>query len=159
MRAHTFHEYLHAALKSEEGSYLDAVVPFDFKVSNMKKFIRREGDIPSPNWIKQLNTWWKENVKNLNIIVQACIHAITRREQLFKRLTEIELVRRTNKVQDPKFILNSLFLTKKSFDEQVYIFKGLSFEKFYVILEYNEDDVENWLVNYSMKNQDIEEAL
>jgi hypothetical protein len=52
-----------------------------------------------------------------------------------------------------------LFLTKKSFDEQVYIFKGLSFEKFYVILEYNEDDVENWLVNYSMKNQDIEEAL
>jgi len=56
MRAHTFHEYLHAALKSEEGFYLDAVVPFGFKVSNMKKFIRREGDIPSPNWIKQLNT-------------------------------------------------------------------------------------------------------
>jgi hypothetical protein len=52
-----------------------------------------------------------------------------------------------------------LFLTKKSFDEQVEIFKGLSFEKFNDILEYSEDDVENWLVDYSMKNQDIEEAL
>jgi uncharacterized protein YeeX (DUF496 family) len=37
--------------------------------------------------------------------------------------------------------------------------KGLSFEKFYGILEYSEDDVENWLVDYSIKNQDIEEAL
>jgi hypothetical protein len=30
-------------------------------------------------------------VKNLNIIVQACSQAITRREELFKRLTEIEI--------------------------------------------------------------------
>jgi hypothetical protein len=35
----------------------------------------------------------------------------------------------------------------------------LAFKKFYGILEYGEDDVENWLVNYSIKNQDIEEAL
>jgi len=48
-------------------------------------------------------------------------------------MTEIDLGGSTNKVQDPKFILNSLLLTKKSFDEQVDIFKGLSFEKFYGI--------------------------
>jgi hypothetical protein len=35
----------------------------------------------------------------------------------------------------------------------------LSFEKFYGILEYGEDDVENWLVDCSIKNQYIEEAL
>jgi hypothetical protein len=52
-----------------------------------------------------------------------------------------------------------LFLTKQHFDEQVEIFKGLSVEKFYGILEYDEDDINNWLVDYSMKNQDIEEAL
>jgi hypothetical protein len=52
-----------------------------------------------------------------------------------------------------------LFLTKKEFDEQVEIFNGLSFEKFYGILEYDEDDVENWLIDYSIKNKDIEEAL
>jgi hypothetical protein len=48
---------------------------------------------------------------------------------------------------------------KQAFDQQVEIFKGLSFEKFYGILEYSEDDVENWLVEYSMKNKDIEEDL
>ena len=32
----------------------------------------------------------------------------------------------------------------------------MSVEKLYGILEYNEDAIENWLVDYSMKNQDIE---
>ena len=35
MRAHTFHEYLQVDLKNEEGFYLDAVVPFGVKVTNM----------------------------------------------------------------------------------------------------------------------------
>jgi hypothetical protein len=52
-----------------------------------------------------------------------------------------------------------LFLTKKSFDDQVEIYKRLSFENFYGILEYGEDGVKNHLVYYSIKNQDIEEAL
>jgi hypothetical protein len=95
----------------------------------------------------------------LNNIVQACSEAILKREELFKRLTEIDLAGGTNEVQDPKLILNSMFLTKKQFDEQVEIFKGLSVENFYGILEYNEDDIDNWLVDYSMKNQDIEEEV
>ena len=52
-----------------------------------------------------------------------------------------------------------MFLTKQQFDEQVEIFKGLSVENLYGILEYNEDEIENWLVDYSMKNQDIEEEI
>jgi hypothetical protein len=59
----------------------------------------------------------------------------------------------------PKLILNSLFLTKQQFDEQVEIFKGLSIEKFYGIIEYDENAIDNWLVDYSVKNQDIEEIL
>jgi uncharacterized protein YeeX (DUF496 family) len=35
----------------------------------------------------------------------------------------------------------------------------LSFEKLYGILDYDEGDIENWLVDYSVKNQDIEESL
>jgi hypothetical protein len=72
---------------------------------------------------------------------------------------EVDLAGSTNEFKDPKLILNSLFLTKQQFDEKVEIFKGLSIEKFYGILEYNEDDIDNWLMDYSMKNQDIEEAL
>ena len=98
-------------------------------------------------------------MKNLSNIVQACNEAMLKREGLFKRLTEIDLAGGTNEVQDPKLILNSMFLTKQQFDEQVEIFKGLSVEIFYGILEYNEDEIDNWLVDYSVKNQDIEEAL
>jgi hypothetical protein len=95
----------------------------------------------------------------LSNIVQACSEAILKREELFKRLTEIDLTGGTNEVQDPKLILNSMFLTKQQFDEQVEIFKGLSAEIFYGILEYNEEEIDNWLVDYSMKNQDIEEEI
>jgi endo-alpha-1,4-polygalactosaminidase (GH114 family) len=101
-RVHAFHEYLQEDLKNEEVFYLDTVVPFGFKVTNMTYLRRREEDLPSLNHIKQLNACWKEKVKNLNIIVQACIQVITRREELFKRLTEIDLDGSTNEVQDPK---------------------------------------------------------
>jgi hypothetical protein len=90
-RAHAFLEYLQADLKNEEGFYLDAMVPFGIKVSNMSELKRREEDLPSPSRIKQLNACWKEKIKNLNNIVQACNQAITRREELFKRLTEVDL--------------------------------------------------------------------
>jgi hypothetical protein len=158
-RVHAFHEYLEEDLKNEEGFYLDVVLPFGKKVSNMKELRRREEDLPSPSQIKQLNACWKENIKNLNNIVQACNQAISKREEIFKRLTEIDLAGSNNEVQGPKLILNSIFLTKQQFEEQINIFKGLSVEKFYGILEYDEDDIDNWLVDYSMKNQDIEEAL
>jgi hypothetical protein len=72
---------------------------------------------------------------------------------------EVDLSRRTNEVQYPKLILNSLFLTKQQFDEQVDIFIGLPIEKLYGIIEYDENAIDNWLVDYSIKIQDIEETL
>jgi hypothetical protein len=119
----------------------------------------REEDIPSPNRIKQLNTCWKEKVKNLHLIVLSCEQVISKKEELFRKLTEIDLVRSTNEVQDPKLIFNSLSLTKQDFDEQVDVFKGLSLETFYDILEYDEDDVDNWLVDYSIQNEEIKQPL
>ena len=82
---------------------------------------RREEDLPSPSRIKQLNACWKEKINNLNNIVQACNKAIVKREELFKRLTEIDLAGNTDEVQVPKLILNSMFMTKKQYDEQVEI--------------------------------------
>jgi hypothetical protein len=55
----------------------------------------------------------------------------------------VDLAGSTNKVQDPKLILNSLFLTKQQFDEQVEICKGLSIEKFHGIIEYDENAIDN----------------
>ena len=84
----------------------------------------REEDFPSPSRIKQSNVCWKENIKNLNNIFQACSEAIVKREELFKRLTEIDLAGNTNEVQDFKLILNSMFIKRQQFDEQVEILKG-----------------------------------
>jgi hypothetical protein len=61
----------------------------------------------------------------LNNIVQACNEAIVKREELFKRLAEIDLEGSTDEVQDPKLILNSMFMTKQQLDEQVEILKEL----------------------------------
>jgi len=81
---HAFHEYLQADLKYEHGFYLDVVIPFGNKFSNMIELMIREEDLPSPSWIKQLNACWKEKIKNLNDIVQACSQAISRMEELLK---------------------------------------------------------------------------
>ena len=86
--------------------------------------------MPSPNRIKQLNACWKENIKNLNNIVQACNEAIVKRQELFRRLTKIDLVGSTDEVKDPKLILNSMFMTKKQFDEHVEILKGYRLRNF-----------------------------
>ena len=58
-------------------------------------------------------------------------------------MAKIDLAGSTNKVQYPNLILKSLSLTMQAFNEQVYILKGLSLEKFYDILEYGQDDIEN----------------
>jgi ferredoxin-fold anticodon binding domain-containing protein len=41
-RAHAFYDYLQVDLKNEEGIYLDAMVPFGVKFSNMLELRRRE---------------------------------------------------------------------------------------------------------------------
>jgi uncharacterized protein YeeX (DUF496 family) len=42
---------------------------------------------------------------------------------------------------------------------KVDIFKALSLEKFHSILEYGQDDVDDWLVDYSVQNEEIDQAL
>jgi SOS response regulatory protein OraA/RecX len=50
-------------------------------------------------------------------------------------------------------------MTKQQFYEHVEILKGLSVEKFNGIIEYGEEEIDNWLIDYSMKNQYIEESI
>jgi Zn-dependent metalloprotease len=50
-------------------------------------------------------------------------------------------------------------MTRQQFDEQVEILKGLSTEKLNGTIEYSEEEIDNWSVDYSMKNQDIEETI
>ena len=58
-RVHACHEYLQAYIRNEKGFYLNAVLPFGVEVIGMKKFRRRQEDIPSLDRIDQLNAYWK----------------------------------------------------------------------------------------------------
>jgi hypothetical protein len=78
---------------------------------------------------------------------------------LFTKLDKINFSRRTNNFQDPNLIVNSFPLTKEAFVEHVDIFKEFSLKKFYNIHEYGQDDVDNWIVNYSVHNKEIDQAL
>ena len=86
---------------------------------------RREEYLPYPSHIKQLNSHWKENLNNLRNIVQACNESIVKREELFKRITSIDLVESTGEVKYTKLIFNSMFMTRKKFDEHMEIPKGV----------------------------------
>ena len=67
--AHSFLEHLQEKLKDEENFYLNTILPFGTIVNNMTEIKRGQQDLPSKNWIGQLNACWKEKVKNLHLIV------------------------------------------------------------------------------------------
>jgi hypothetical protein len=120
---------------------------------------RREEDLPSKNRIGELNACWKEKVKNLHLIVQSCEQAILNKDKLFIRLSNTDLAEKTNDFQDCDLIVNSLPLTRQEFDKQDSMFKALSLEKFYSILHFDQVHVNDWLVKYSVQNQEIHQAL
>jgi hypothetical protein len=142
-RENDLHGNLQTNLKNEECFYEQMVTPFWKHAINNSDLKRREEDLRSPKQIKQLKACWKKKVKNLQLIVESCEQAISEKEELFRNLTQIDLVGSTNEVQDPNLILKSLSLTKEAFDEQLDILKGLSLEKFYDILEYGVYEVKN----------------
>jgi hypothetical protein len=158
-RAHSLLEHLQAELKDEEYLFLKTVIPFGTIVNNMTETKRREQDLPSKNHIGQLNACWKEKVKNLHLIVESCEQAISKKDKLFTRLSNIELFGKTNDFQDPNLITNSLPLTRQEFDKHVAMFKALSLENFYNILQFDQAHVHDWLVKYSVQNEEIHQSL
>jgi hypothetical protein len=49
--------------------------------------------------------------------------------------------------------------TRQQFEEIVENLKKLSTEKFNSMIEYTENDIDNWLVKYSNRNKEIETTL
>jgi hypothetical protein len=158
-RENDLHEHLQTNLKNDQRFYEQMLTPFSNHAINNSDLKRRQENLPSPKRIKQLKACWQKKVKNLELIVESCKQAISEKEELFRNLTQIDLAGSTNEVQDPNLILKSLSMTKEAFDEQLDILKGLSLEKFYDILEYRVDELENWLLDYSTHNEEIEQAL
>jgi hypothetical protein len=152
-RAHSLLEPLQAKLKYEENFFLKMVIPFGKIVNNMTETKRREEDIPSKNCTGQLNACWKEKVKNLHLIVHSCEQSISKKDILVTKLSNIDLAEKTYDFQDPHLIANSLPLTRQEFDKQVVMFKTLSLQHFYSILQFDQAHVYDWLVKYAIQNE------
>jgi hypothetical protein len=152
-------EHLQGNLKNDQHFYEHVLTPFANHAINTSELKRRQENLPSPKRTKKVKACWQKKVKNLELIVESCKQAILEKEELFTNLIQIDLAGSTNKVQDPNLILKSLSMTKEAFDEQLDILKGLSFEKFYGIVEHRVDELEHWVLDYSTHNEEIEQSL
>ena len=74
-------------------------------------------------------------------------------------MIEIDLEGNSGEVQYSRLIKNSIFMTRKQFEEHVDILKSILAENFNCITEYDESEIENWLVDYASKSQYIEESI
>jgi hypothetical protein len=158
-KANDLLEHLEANLKNEH-IFCDQVLdPFSNYVVNKLELKRRQEKLPSPKCTKKVKACWQKKVHNLQLIFKSCKQVISEKEHLFTSLLQMDLVGTTNEVQDPNLIFKSLLVTKEAFQEQVDILKGLSFEKFYGILEHRLDEHEHWVLDYASHNEEIEHSL
>jgi hypothetical protein len=119
-------QYLQADLENDEGFYKDVVTTFVLKVSGMSELKIKEEDLPSPTHIKQLKSCWIKRIKTLKEILQDCDTLSVKKWESYLKLIELDLAGTTGEVQDPKLLLNSIFMTKEKFEEHLEILKGVS---------------------------------
>jgi hypothetical protein len=82
-----------------------------------------------------------------------------KRVELYLYFIELKQVRLTEDVENPHLIMNSILLTKEQMEENFDSLNIASAVKFNNLTEYSETEVENWLVCYVNKNDDIEDTL
>jgi hypothetical protein len=71
----------------------------------------------------------------------------------------LDIAGSTIKVSDPNLISNSMIMSREKLEEQLENMKKSLARKFDSMVEYTYDDIDNWLVKYTNKNEDIETIL
>jgi len=71
----------------------------------------------------------------------------------------LDIVRTIIEVSNPKLISNSMLINRDQFEEQVENLKKISAENFDSMVEFTYDDIDNWIVEYTNKNEDNENTL
>jgi hypothetical protein len=71
----------------------------------------------------------------------------------------LDITRTTIEVPDPKYLSNSMLMTRQHFEEKIEELKRISTKKFDNMMEFTHDDIDIWLVEYTNKNEDIENIL
>jgi hypothetical protein len=82
-----------------------------------------------------------------------------RKNEAYLRILDLDIVGTTVEVPDPKYLSNSMLMTRQDFQEQTEQLKRKSTEKFDNMMEFIHDDIDSWLVEYTNKNEYIENIL
>ena len=79
--------------------------------------------------------------------------------EAYSNIVGFDIVGSTIEVLDPKLISSSILMTRQQFEEQIEGLKKASTKNFDSIVEFTYDDIDNQLVEYTNKNEDIENML
>jgi hypothetical protein len=159
LRIQNTKEYLNAYLKNDEGFFTDGVAMFIEKVSAMTDHRRKHEDFPSQNRMKQLKACWIERINTLKGLLNQLKELSRKNTEAYSKIIGLDIVGTTIEVSDPSLISNSMIMSREQFEEQVENLKKSSAKKFDSMVEYTYDDIDNWLVEYTNKNEDIETIL
>ena len=79
--------------------------------------------------------------------------------EAYLKILDLDIVGTIVEVPDPKYLSNSMLMTWLDFEEKIEGLKRTSIEKFDNMMEFTHDDIGSWLVEYTNKNEDIENIL
>jgi hypothetical protein len=152
-------EYLNTDIANDEGFLKDGVSMFATKVLAMTEQTRKQEDFPSQSRIKQLKACWIQRFNILRGLLNELNDLKCKKIKAYSKLIGLDIVGTTIEVSDPKLIANSMLLTRQQFEEHVETLKILLTEKFEIMVEYNNDDIDSWLVEYTNRGEDIDTTL
>jgi hypothetical protein len=159
LRIQNTKEYLNAYLKNDEGFFTDGVAMFVEKVSAMTDHRRKQEYFPSQSHMKQLKACWIERINTLKGLLNQLKELSRKKTEAYSKIIGLDIAGSTIEVSDPNLISNSMIMSREQFEEQVENLKKSSAKKFDSMVEYTYDDIDNWLVEYTNKNEDIETIL
>jgi hypothetical protein len=154
-KANDLLEHLEVNLTNEQFFCHHVLDPFSKYALNTSELKGKQEKLPSPNRTKKVKSCWQKKIENLHLIVKSCKQVISENKNLSQSLLQMDLARTTNEVQDTNLILKSLSVTKEAFQEKVDILKGLSFEKFYGILEHRLDEHDCCVLEYAYTRNEL----
>jgi hypothetical protein len=159
LRIQNTKEYLNADIENDEGFLKYGVSMFIAKVLAMTEQRRKQEDFPSQSHIKQLKSCWIQIINILRGLLSELNDLTHKKTKAYSKLIGLDIAGTTIEVSNPNLIANSMLMTRQQFEEHVETLKRLSIEKFDSMVEYTNDDIDSWFVEYTNRNEDIETTL
>jgi hypothetical protein len=104
-------------IENDEGFFKDGLATFIIKVSKMLEYERKNDHLPSQARIKKLKACWIQRINILRELLNELNDLTSKKTKAYSKLTRLDLVGNTIKVEDLKLITNSLLQTRQQFEE------------------------------------------